>query len=165
MGGKRWIFGAGGCFYAAAPHPSRLRRATFPRGGRLGCGGTWWVHPFRNVSPFLIRLACGEPPSPEGEGFGLRRATFPRGGRLGCGGTWWVHPFRNVSPFLIRLACGEPPSPEGEGFGAAELGGWSGEPTWAAGACPRPPHPSRLRRATFPRGGRLWGGGTWWVER
>ena len=27
----------------AAPHPSRLRRATFPRGGRLWCGGTWWV--------------------------------------------------------------------------------------------------------------------------
>ena len=43
-------------------------------------------------------------------------------------------------PPLIRLACGEPPSPSGEGFGAGELGGCRGEPTWAAGACPRPTH-------------------------
>ena len=35
--------GFGGHFYAAAPHPSRLRRATFPRGGRFWCGGTWRV--------------------------------------------------------------------------------------------------------------------------
>ena len=48
---------------------------------------------------------------------------------------------------LIRPGFAGPPSPEGEGFGAVELGGWSGELTWSAGACPRPTHtyPVRIR--------------------
>ena len=41
-------------------------------------------------------------------------------------------------PPLIRQPFGLPPSPEGEGFGAVELGRCRGEPTWSAGACPRP---------------------------
>ncbi len=41
-------------------------------------------------------------------------------------------------PPLIRQPFGLPPSPEGEGFGAVVLGRCRGEPTWAAGACPRP---------------------------
>ena len=41
-------------------------------------------------------------------------------------------------PPLIRPGFAGAPSPSGEGFGAGELGGWSGEPTWSAGACPRP---------------------------
>ena len=62
---------------------------------------------------------------------------LPGGEPSGCGGG------QKVSPFRIRLACGEPPSPDGEGFGAAELGGCRGEPTWSAGACPRPTHSVR----------------------
>ena len=46
-------------------------------------------------------------------------------------------------PPLIRQPFGLPPSPEGEGFGAVELGRCRGEPTWAAGACPRPTHSVR----------------------
>ena len=41
-------------------------------------------------------------------------------------------------PPLIRQPFGLPPSPEGEGFGAVILVRCRGEPTWSAGACPRP---------------------------
>ena len=55
---------------AAARRPSQSPSVTAlpegePSGVRFGS-----VYLFRDVSPFLIRLACGEPPSPPGEGFG-----------------------------------------------------------------------------------------------
>ena len=61
----------------AAPHPSRLRRATFPRGGRLWCGGTGGgvrenppgrrghaPRPTKGTSLLLRLLSCNEPGDP-----------------------------------------------------------------------------------------------------
>ena len=58
-------------------------------------GGNFYAVP-------LIRLACGEPPSPSG-------------GRLWCSGG------REVSPFLIRPGFAGPPSPPGGRFFGLQL--------------------------------------------
>ena len=54
---------------------SRLRRQLSQRESQVGGAfRSWvrfgWVHPFRKVSPFLIRPGFAGPPSPPGEGFG-----------------------------------------------------------------------------------------------
>ena len=60
----------------------------------------------------LIRLACGQPPSPKGKA--LENPTAMSGHFLRCGGNAGRAAHRR--PYeengFFRLACGQPPSPE-----------------------------------------------------
>ena len=91
-----------------------------PRGRAKWGGFRSWVqfvlvHPFREVSPFLIRLACGEPPSPRGKGFGGHLHVSNRG-TAGVEPRWSAgacpRPTKSTSLLSKLLSCNESGDPQ-----------------------------------------------------
>ena len=110
--GAFW-FDAYGSLGFAVPHPSRLRRATFPPGeGFGGVSCRMGVHPCPLLAvTFTLHpssvTAIAVPPSPEGEGFGAVELGRCRGKRTQAAGAC-PRPTKGTFSFPKLLSCNEP---------------------------------------------------------
>ena len=100
---------------------SRLRRQLSQRESQVGGAfRSWvrfgWVHPFRKVSPFLIRPGFAGPPSPRGKDFlsvNYQVTNWGTAGGYSRGRRGRAPALRKVRPFYPKLLrCNEPGDPQ-----------------------------------------------------